>query len=334
MEEIMKGLRTISVFLVLLLIAGGAVFAGGAKEGGGKKIINVASTYPAGSPPHLGIERFKAEFEKATNGRYEVLIHAASAMAGERETFEMVEDGSVEIGMIGMMDIIMDYPRWTCSEVPFILPPDPAYFWKFWAGPGKELNDLIEKEHNVRTVGTVLRGARYMTANKPIPNLAAAKGVKIRLPDLKIANDIFAAYGMIPANIAFGDLYMALKTGVVDAQENPPETILNYKFYEAQKYLMATRHIFSSARFQVSLKWFNTLSQEDQNAFNASMKTGVDYANELTKNGDEGFIKQLIDLGMILVEVSDEFYNIAQPLLEEFGKTTLMPGLYQRVKDL
>jgi tripartite ATP-independent transporter DctP family solute receptor len=335
MEETMKGLRTISVCLVLLLIAGGMVFAGGAKEGGGKKTINVSSVYPVGSPPQLGIERFKTEFEKATNGRYDVLIHAASAMGGERETFEMVEDGSIEIGMIGMIDVIMNYPRWTCSEIPYILKPDPAYFWKFWNdGPGKELNALVENERGVRTVGTVLRGARYMTANKPIPDLAAAKGVKIRLPDLKIANDTYSAYGMIPANIAFGDLYMALKTGVVDAQENPPETILNYKFYEVQKYIMNTRHVFSSARYQINLKWFNSLSAEDQKAFNASMKAGVDYANEITKNGDEEFIKQLIDLGMVFVEVSDEFYNVAQPLLEEFGKNTLMPGLYQRVKDL
>jgi tripartite ATP-independent transporter DctP family solute receptor len=331
----MKQIKEVSAFLIIVFLVGGTVFAGGGKEGGGgKKVINVASTYPTGSPQDLGINRFKEEFEKATSGRYEVLIHPASAMGSERETFEAMEAGTVEIGMIGMMDIIMNYPRWTCSEVPFILPPDPAYFWKFWAGPGKELNELIEKEHGVRTVGIVLRGARYMTANKPIPNLAAARGVKIRVPELKIMNDIMAAYGMIPANIAFGDVYMALKTGVVDAQENPPETILNYKFYEVQKYLMNTRHIFSSARFQISMKWYNTLSKEDQQIFDRCMKTGVDYANELTKNGDEEFIKQLIDKGMILVEVSDEFYNLAQPLLEEFGKTTLMPGLYERVKNL
>jgi tripartite ATP-independent transporter DctP family solute receptor len=332
----MKKVKLISVFVVLVLVLSGTAFAGGAKDGsGGKKVINVASTYPAGSPQDLGINRFKEEFEKATNGRYEVLIHPASAMGGERETFEMLEAGSVEIGLMGVMDLIMNYPKYPSVDNLIFFMPDMETFWKYWAGPGKELNDLEEKEHGVRTVGTVFRGARYVTANKPIHSLADARGLKIRLPELKIANDIFSAFGMIPANVAFGDLYMALRTGVVEAQENPPETILNYKFYEVQKYIISTRHILSSARFQVSMKWYNTLSAEDQKTFDAAMKTGVDYANSLTKDGDEEFIKQLVANGMEYIELDTApFRAIAEPINEDFAKSTMAPGYFEQLQNL
>jgi TRAP-type C4-dicarboxylate transport system substrate-binding protein len=184
--------KRISGLLVLiacgLLVLGPAiVFAGGAKESGkaaapAKKIImNVASTFPPNSPQDQGLVKFKQLVEQRSGGKMEVLIHPSNAMGDERQTFEMLAAGSVEFGAVGTNDISTFFPKYAIAEVPYIF-SSVDQFWKYWAGPGKELSALIEKEKNVRTVGVILRGARYTTANKPIKSVADVKGLKIRLP--------------------------------------------------------------------------------------------------------------------------------------------------------
>ena len=139
----------------------------------------------------------------------------------------------------------------------------------------------------------------------------------MRLPPVKAWFAVWEHLGALPSNIAFGEVYMALKTGVVEAQENPPETILNYKFYEAQKYMVATEHIYSAARMMCSAKWWATLSKADQDLLTKAMDEGVALANSITKDGDAQFVKKLQELGMTLIKVDKEaFKKAVQPVLE------------------
>ena len=171
----------------------------------------------------------------------EVLIHVGGAMGGERDVFEAMSSGGLEMGAMGSGDISIFFPKYMVYEVPYVL-RDADHFWKFWNGPvGKEVNDMVLKERGVMTAGIVYRGARYLTANRPIKTPAEVKGLKFRLPEIKPWMKIWETLGALPVVVAFPEVYMALKTGVAEAQENPLESIWGYKFYEAQKYLIADR---------------------------------------------------------------------------------------------
>jgi tripartite ATP-independent transporter DctP family solute receptor len=316
--------------LVCLLALGSC-----SKKEEGKKTLNIASTMPVGSPAHLAMEKFEQDFEKATDGRYDVLIHPGSAMGGEKETFEMLEGGSVEVGVVATTDIQFYYPQYFVTDAPFLF-RDEAHYWRYWDGPGKDLDALIEKEHGVRNVGLMMRGSRWLTANKPIHNANEIRGVKIRVPELQLEHEFWGgACGAVTSTIAFADLYMALKTGVVDAQENPPESIYSYKYYEAQKYLMPTRHRFSMNRFLISMKWLNSLSAADQKTFNDIMKAAIDYGKDLTKNGEEEYVNLLVSNGMEVVDIDITGFRAAgEKATAEFAGKNWVPGLYEQVKDL
>ncbi len=330
-----------AVVAIAILAAPAAVFAGGSKETkaaapAAKKITaNVASTFPANSPQDMGLVKFKELAAQRSNGRIEVLIHAANAMGDERQTFELLSSGSVEYGAVGTNDISTFFTKYAIAEVPYIF-TSVDQFWNYWNGPvGKEISEKIEKEKGVRTVGIVLRGARYLTANRPVKTVADVKGLKIRLPPVKAWTKVWESLGALPVTVAFGEVYMALKTGTVEAQENPPETILNYKFYEAQKYLIATKHIFSAARIQTSMKWWNTLSKEDQDILTKAMDEGVAHANSITKDGDAMFVKQLVEKGMTLIEVDlNEFKKATAPAVEAFAKTEWDQAYFEKVKNI
>lgn len=324
-----------SLVLCLLIIVGVFfTFATGVKEAAAQEKItaNIASTFPPGSPQDLGLNKFKELVAERSDGRIEILIHPSNAMGDERQTFELLSQGSVEYGVLGTNDISTYFPKYYISEVPYVFASQDD-FWKFWNGPGKELSALIEKERGVRTDGVILRGARYLTANRPIKTVEDVKGLKMRLPPVKAWFKVWEHLGAIPSNIAFGEVYMALKTGVVEAQENPPETILNYKFYESQKYMMATEHIYSAARVLSSAQWWDTLSEEDQELLTEAMNEAVAYANDITKDGDARFVEELKKLGMTLIEVDKEaFKKAVQPVIDEMAKEEWDPDFYEKVK--
>jgi TRAP-type transport system periplasmic protein len=327
---------------VSLLMSAALVFANGAKEQGssanaaaapGKKMtINVASTFPPGSPQDVALNDFKKLVADRSNGRINVLIQASGAMGDENQTFQMLEQGSVEYGAVGTNDISTYYPKYAISEVPYIFSSQDD-FWKFWNGPGKQLSAMIEKDRGVKTVGVIYRGARDLTSNTPVHTVADVKGLKMRLPPVKSWFTIWEALGAIPSSIAFGETYMALKTGVVQAEENPPETILNYKFYEAQKYLIKTEHIYSAARFLASDKWWNTLSSSDQSLLSKAMEEAVASGNAITKDGDAKFIEKLKGLGMTVIDVDKNAFKAAvQPTLDQIAKSEWDPAFYAEVK--
>lgn len=297
--------------------------------------INVGSVYGPGAPVHVGLEKFKELVESRSSRRIQVLLHVGGAMGGERDVFEAMSSGALEAGAMGTGDVGFFFPKYQVFEVPYVM-RDADHFWKFWNGPvGKEINDMVLRERGVMTTGVVFRGGRYLTANRPIRTPDQVKGLKLRLPEVKSWVKVWETLGALPVVVAFPEVYMALKTGVADAQENPPETIASYKFYEAQKYLIATRHIFSAARYQMSKKWFETLKPADQSLILAAWKDATDHANGLAADADKKFIIDLQAKGMTLVEPELEaFRKAVQPALTELNKTLWVPGLLERVQAI
>jgi len=241
----------------------------------------------------------------------------------------------LEMGAMGSGDVSIFFPKWMVYEVPYAL-RDADHFWKFWNGPvGKEVNDMVLKERGVMTTGVVYRGARFLTANRPIRTPAEVKGLKLRLPEVKPWVKIWESLGALPVVVAFPEVYMALKTGVAEAQENPLESIWAYKFYEAQKYLIATKHVYSACKYQVSKKWFDTLKPDQQQLILTAWKDASDYANKIAMEADKKFLTDLQGKGMTLIEPDlPAFQKAVQPAMMELNKTVWVPGLYERVQAI
>jgi tripartite ATP-independent transporter DctP family solute receptor len=294
--------------------------------------INIGSTYGPDAPVHFGQVKFKELVEQRSKGEMEVLIHVGGAMGGERDVFEGMSSGGLEMGAMGSGDTSIFFPKYQVFEVPYVM-RDPDHFWKFWNGPvGKEINDLSLNQRGVMTAGVVYRGARYLTANKPVKTPADVKGLRIRLPENKPWIEVWKTLGAQPVVVAFPEVYMALKTGVAEAQENPMESIWSYKFYEAQKYLIGTRHVFSACKYQISKKWFDTLKADQQKLILDAWKDATAYANEQAVAFDKKLLTDLQAKGMTLIEPDvAAFQKAVQPALQELNKTLWVPGMLEKV---
>jgi len=128
---------------------------------------------------------------------------------------------------------------------------------------------------------------------------------------------------------------MALKTGVADAEENPLESIWSYKFYEVQKYLIGTRHVYAACKYQVAQKWLDTLKPADQQLILGAWKDATAYANGLAVAFDKKLVGDLQARGMTLIEPDiAAFRKAVQPAITELKKTLWIPGLYDRLEAI
>ena len=168
----------------------------------------------------------------------------------------------------------------------------------------KEIGAKLEKNRSVKLLtAEVYYGARHLTTkNKPIKTPADLKGMLIRAPDQPVYLAAVRAMGATPTPVAFSDLYMALKQGVVDGQENPIPTIYTYKYYEAQKYLMLTGHMLRVNVVGADAAWYNKLSPELKDIIAKAMDEAIKLNNELTLKQEKDMLEELKKLGMQVVQ--------------------------------
>jgi TRAP-type C4-dicarboxylate transport system substrate-binding protein len=123
--------------------------------------------------------------------------------------------------------------------------------------------------------------------------------------------DTFTALGANPAPLAFGELYSALQQKVFDAQENPLSIIYTSSFFEVQKYLSLTGHVWGPANLIVSKPIWNRLSAEDKQVVQAAADKWRDAQRKMISDGDQQFIAQLKDKGMQVNEVDKAAFAAA-----------------------
>ena len=123
-----------------------------------------------------------------------------------------------------------------------------------------------------------------------------------------------------PVPIAFGELYTALQLGTVDAQETPLPMILSSKFYEVQKYLSITKHIWSNGFLAINKKIWENLSKNYQKILQRNALKYANFNNHLVIDTERVVADKLASLGMKVNEVKPEpFIKATKPVLEKYA---------------
>ena len=178
-----------------------------------------------------------------------------------------------------------------------------------------------------------LYGNRHVTTKgTPVKNPQDLKGLLIRTPELPVYVETVRAMGATPAPVNFADLYMALKQGTVDGQENPVATIYTYKYYEAQKYLNLTSHMIRNVVIFTNAGWYNSLPKETRTILENAMEEATKYNNQLIVNEEKDFTEKLKAEGMIVVASDvDAFRNACSQVHKKFEKDWGQ-GLFERIQ--
>jgi TRAP-type C4-dicarboxylate transport system substrate-binding protein len=183
----------------------------------------------------------------------------------------------------------------------------------------------------IRHIAWGSSGPRHLTSNKPINSPADLKGVKIRVPEVETYVAAWKMLGATVTPMAVTEMFMGLKQGTIDAQENPLELIYTFSLNEVQKYVNLTAHIYSDWEITVSERWFKSLSPDLQKVvYEGLVEMGK--AESRYQAADEAELeRKLKEKGMTFnpVDVS-KFREALKDLPDQF-KTKWKPGFYEEV---
>ena len=264
------------------------------------------------------------EFAKRVNarlaGKARVTIYGSSQLGGDKEMLQKLKLGTMELSAVSTV-MSSEADVFGLFEMPYLV---------------KDRNHLakIEKEivwpkmapaaeaKGLKMLAMWENGYRHITNNKrPIRVPGDLQGLKLRVPEGKWRVKMFQAYGANPSPMKFSELFTALSTGVMDAQENPLPQIYSAKLYEAQKYLSLSGHVYAPAYLVVGTKKWASFPADVRTVLEDEAKAAQQFCYQAADRLDKEWLDKMKAAGIQVNEVDkDAFIKASAPIYEEFGK--------------
>ena len=236
---------------------------------------------------------FAQEVEKATGGKMKVRAIGNASLGSDIQMQQALIGGAQEMMVGSTATLVGIAPQMALWDTPFLI-NNTREADALLDGPvGEKVKATLEPKCMVGLVYWE-NGFRNLTNNKqPVTKLEDMNCIKLRVMQNNVFLDSFKALGANAVPLPFSELFTALETRAVDGQENPYNTILSSKFYEVQKYLSVTNHVYSPWIVTVSKKYWDGLSKDEQKILLDAAKASRDFERKDTR--DEG-AKALADL--------------------------------------
>jgi len=250
------------------------------------------------------VKLFAQEVEKASGGKMKVRAIGAAALGSDVQMQQALIGGAQEM-MVGstatLVGITKEMAIW---DTPFLFNNVHEADAVLDGPVGQKVMDKLQEKG---LVGLVYweNGFRNLTNNKqPVAKLEDLNGIKLRVMQNNVFIDSFKTLGANAVPLPFSELFTALETKTVDGQENPYNTILSSKFYEVQKYLTVTNHVYSPWIVTVSKKWWDGLSKDEQKVLMDAAKASREFERKDTREEASKAVAALKEKGMQVNELS------------------------------
>jgi tripartite ATP-independent transporter DctP family solute receptor len=209
---------------------------------------------------------FRDELAKAVPGRFEVQVHHSGTLFRQGAETVAMQRGNLEMALVSMQDIARQIPEYSIFTAGYLI-RDQEHLAKVYGGPiGEEVSRRIADALGIQLLQAVYLGTRQVSLAQPrqVKTPADLAGVKLRMPGSKEWLFLGQALGASPTPMAFTEVYLGLKTGTIDGQDNPLPTVKSAKFYEATRQIVLTGHLVDVLQLAISVKTWNALSAADK----------------------------------------------------------------------
>ncbi len=279
--------------LAMMLLCSGALAA--------KISIDINCTMKPGGSEEAAINMFKDIVEKESDGRMKVKIFMSGQLGKEKAVLELLKIGQTQMALTGGLFRTMFAKEYDPTSIPFYLSN-----WDcvkaYLEGPmGKKIGQLALKKGGIIDFGPQKRAGRHMTTNRKIIEPEDIKGLKLRLPAMPIWVDVWKELGALPTIVPAPEIYLAMKTGQVDAHENSLVSPYSRKLWEVQKYIILTDHVFFPWHWVASKAWFGKLDAKDQALIRKAVAEARAYGDKVEDEKDAFYATELKKKGMIFI---------------------------------
>ncbi len=265
------------------------------------KMANVTSL----SAKDAGVE-FKKIAEEASGGTLTVELFPDNQLGDDRTAVESTVFGDIDITVSSTSPMATMFPDLFVFDAPFLfLSPDDAYSALDGAG-GKQAFTSLEPK-GLKGLAYWENGFRNLTNNKKEVHVPSElDNMKIRVMQNEIQLAAWKAFGANPTPMAFTELFTALQQGTVDGEENPLGIIDGNKFWEVQKFVSLTQHVYTPYIVVMNLDKFNSLDDTQKAAIlKASVESTV-YQRNRSQELEGEILKKIRDKGMTVTTLTPD----------------------------
>ncbi len=273
-----------------------------------------------GSLIALQNDEYAKRVNEALKGRYELKVFHSSQLGTDEEMLKGIKVGVLEMFQPSTIMSTVD-PRYGVFDMPYLF-KDRNHLRRV-AEDSKVKEMLFDplQEKGLRVLALWENGFRVITNNvRPIVKPEDLKGIKLRVPSGVWRVKMFRAYGANPTPLAYAEVFAALQSGVMDGQENPFAQIWGGKFFEVQKYLSLSDHVYTPAYPVISERFWKTLPPDVQQVLaKIAVETGDFGRTEGARLDKE--LQEKMAKSLRINEVDKEaFVKASKPVYDEFTK--------------
>ncbi len=198
---------------------------------------------------YKAMEKFAEVVGQLSAGKIQVKLFASGQLGDQKTGLLGVMKGSIDMtcdGSPSWFADLADYPEIGALESAYLY-RDIDHMYRVLLGPiGQSYWDTLAKKSGLRVLDVWYLGTRELDLTQkagPVRTPADLKGIKLRMPNTETWLDVGRALGANPTPLGFAEVYLGLKTGTIDGQDNPIPTDYGEKFFEVTKYLVLTDHV-------------------------------------------------------------------------------------------
>ena len=285
-------------------------------------------------PTVAAVKHMSQELAKQSNGKFTIKVFNKGALGSEKETLDQVKIGALDMNRINISALNSLCPKSLVPTMPFLF-DSIDHMRKTLDGPiGEEILKGCESQG---LVGLAFydSGARSIYAKKPVRTLADAKGLKIRVQQSDLWVSLIAAMGANATPMPTGEVYTALKTGLIDAAENNIPSYEGFKHYEAVKVYSHTEHSMAPEMLVMSKAVFDKLSPAEQTMFRNAAKESVKFQRQKWDEQEAKALDVVVKAGSQIVKDVDKasFKAAMAPVYAKFITTPDLQRLVKAVQD-
>ena len=324
-----KCLRVFALLLGLTVLVGGMAQDVTAAP---KHVIKVSYVNHPGEAVDLEVKYWANLVDERSKGEVKLELYPSSQLGTQQEVFEQAILGANVIGM-GDPGNLSDYvPDFGIFSGPYLAEYDQKFklFKTDWF---KSLEDSLEKHGLVGMSYNWMYGPRNLVATKPVLKPEDLKGLKIRVPNVKIQVEAFRSMGATPTPMPLAEVYPALTQGIIDGAENPMNVLYGQKLYEPTKHLITIEYLNMTLCWMAGKAFLDTLPPEVVQMLKETCDEAGEYSKKLVPEEDGKIVSLMEAAGVTIHNVDKElFREAAKSTYDKFPEWT--PGLYETVQKI
>jgi tripartite ATP-independent transporter DctP family solute receptor len=284
-------------------------------------------------PTVVAVKRMSELLEQKSGGKHKIKVFNKQALGSEKETIDQVKIGALDFTRVNVGPMNAICPLTQVPTMPFLF-TSVQHMRKVLDGPVGD--EILKSCESAGFVGLAFydSGARSIYAKKPIKTVADAKGLKIRVQQSDLWVALVSAMGANATPMPYGEVYTALKTGLIDAAENNIPSFDTAKHVEAVKIYSKTEHSMAPEILVMSKIIWDKLPANEQAMVRAAAKESVAFQRQKWDEQEGKSLANVKAQGAEIVEVDKKsFQAVMGPVYEKFMTTPEMKRLVKAAQD-